>query len=182
MASNVFRLLVLLLTTIGVGCAHTTKSEWHEVTSARGDYVMEFPGETTTRTQSNPGTGVSIQQTSSEFGGIVFILAETPLNGVASAPLDEAVQGSLEAIRAGTPSSSAAPVTVNEISRTTGKFDGVETRMFACELIDGNKRGLVNSLLFVRNDVVVQATVVSNNEADSESVDRFLSSLKPRSH
>ena len=72
-------------------------------------------------------------------------------------------------------------MTATPISRTIGEFEGVETRRFAYALNDGNTRAILNSLLFYRNGVVVQAIVVSNDEDDEselESVNRFLSSLK----
>lgn len=175
------RLLVLLLTAVAVGCAHT-ESEWHQVTSASGDYFVEFPGETSTHTETDPSTGAPVQMTVSEFGGVTFSLSERPLSGLTPPPLDEAVDRSVEQMRAGTSPSSAAPLTMTEISRTTGDFEGVETRRFVYDLIHGNTKARISALLFYRNDVIVQAIVVSNDEADSESVDRFLSSLRARSH
>jgi hypothetical protein len=38
----------------------------------------------------------------------------------------------------------------------------------------------MSSLLFYRDDTIVQAIVVSDGAADSETVDRFLSSVRPR--
>ena len=37
----------------------------------------------------------------------------------------------------------------------------------------------MSSLVFYRDDAIVQAIVVSDGPVDAESVDRFLSSLKP---
>ena len=133
---------------------------------------------TGTRTAPN---GLSINMIMCDFGGLSFFLSETPLNGVTPPSLDEAVDLDVEGLRADWPRKSAAPVTATEIPRTTGYFEGVETRRFVYDLIDGNTKDTISALLFYRNDVFVQAWVaVSNGEGDWASVDRFLSSLKSR--
>jgi len=179
-------LSVLLFTTATVGCGvaeqvtqRVAGPEWQEATSASGNYVAEFPGRPTTRTQTVPGSELTLQLTEVEFGGDVYTLSETELHGITPYPLDAAVDNSLESARAGQESSSGNQVTANELSRSTGDFEGVETRRFRGELVDGDKKATMSSLVFYRDDAIVQAIVVSNGPVDAESVDRFLSSLKP---
>jgi len=69
-------------------------------------------------------------------------------------------------------------VTATENSRTTGDFEGVETRKLSYNLDGGDTTWTVNGPIFYGDDVVVNALVASDGAADSESADRFLSSLK----
>lgn len=175
------RILAPTLAVLAVGCGQQAGSAWHQVTSPLGDYVIEFPGEPTTFPLTDARTNRTFQAITSDYEDITYSMFERPLDGVPPMHLDEAVDGSMEFVRANTPPSSAAPVRATQVSRTTGDFDGAETRKFVFELINGNTRALVSSLMFYRNDTVVQAMVVSNDETESGSVDRFLSSLKPTS-
>jgi hypothetical protein len=172
-----FSLVVLVLTVAAVGCGHT-ETKWHEAKSASGNYVAEFPGEPTTRTQTAPGSDMSIQLTLLESEGNAFNLSETALQGNAPYPLDDAVDMSVESARAGQEKSAGRTVTATELSRTTGDFEGVETRRFSYTLVVGDARAIMSSLLFYRDDVIVQAIVVSDSEADSEAVNHFLSSVR----
>ncbi|WP_159228947.1 hypothetical protein [Mycolicibacterium vanbaalenii] len=130
-----------------------------------------------TRTESAPDSPISTQFTFSESDEHSFGIVETTLNGIAAYPLDEAVDRSIEGSRADREEHTGGPVTVSEIWRTTGNFDGAETREFGYQLIDGDEKTTVNSVLFYRDGNVVQAMVVYDGEADQEAVDRFLSSL-----
>jgi hypothetical protein len=173
-----FGLVVSLLTVAVVGCGHTQPT-WQEATSATGNYVAEFPAKPTTRTLTVPGNDTSAQLTEVTSSGDAYTLSETALSGTGSFSLDAAVDGSMENSRAGQESSSGRPVTATETSRITGDFEGVETRRFSYDLVEGDKLATTSSLVFYRNGVVVQALVVADGAADSESVDRFLSSVRP---
>jgi hypothetical protein len=111
----------------------------------------------------------------------MFTLAETPLDGQTPLPLDEAVDRSIEGARAAASQASGAPTTATQVSRTTGNFEGVETRRVVWDVTTGNDKATFTAAMFYRNNVVVQAVAVSNKGADSASVDRFLSSLRTRS-
>src|SRR4051794_27422374 len=183
-----FALLVMLFAAVTVGCGHatvtdqsgsTSGSKWEQATSASGHYVAEFPTKPTTRTQTVPGSDLTLQLTEVESGGHAYTLSETELNGNTPYPLDDAVANSLESARAGQEASVGHPVTAKELSHSTGDFEGVETRRFSGELVDGDKKATMSSLLFYRDDAIVQAIVVSDGEADEAAVDHFLSSLKP---
>ena len=180
-------LLVLLLAVAAVGCGSTSTStptskapDWQKASSASGSYVAEFPGTPTTRTISPPGSDLSLQLVEVESNDMAFAITETPLNGANAFPLDEAVDRSIESARAGQQSISGRNVTATEISRSTGDFDGVETRRFSYNMIDGDKKATISSLIFYRDNVIVQAAVIANSEADAAAADRFLSSLTSR--
>ena len=172
-------LLVLLSTVAAVGCG-SAAPEWQEATTASGNYTAEFPGKPTTRTQAVPGSDLSIQFTEFESGKNSFAISETALNGITPYPLDEAVDGSIESARAGEESSSGRTVTATDISRTTGDFEGVETRRYSVNLVGGDANWTIDGLIFYRDDAIVAPTVVSKGASDPESVDRFLSSLTAR--
>lgn len=177
------KLLLLLLAAAVFGCS-ASQSEWHEVTSPSGDYVAEFPAETSTSTQTDPNTGMAVQVIGTDYGDLFFGLAEGPADCSIPTRLDEAIDQVVEHVRTLMlpPSSSTAAVTANQISRTTGEFEGVETRRVAYKFfVDGAATETMTTLLFCRDDTLVQLTVLSNDEADSESVNRFLTSLKTRS-
>ena len=76
--------------------------------------------------------------------------------------------------------STGAGATLTEISpRKTGDFEGVESREFRVNVIDGQDKSTISSLVFYRDGVLVQALVV-DERADLESADRFLSSVASR--
>jgi hypothetical protein len=175
---------MVLLAVVGCGDPapelHKPVPEWQKANSASGRYVAEFPATPTTRTITPPGSELSMQLTEAQSDDIAFAVAETTLNDTNAYPLDEAVDKSIESARSGQESGSAGTVTATEISRSTGDFEGVETRKFTYNLFDEDKKATVTSLIFYRDNAIVQATVVANSEADSEIADRFLSSLKSR--
>jgi hypothetical protein len=119
-------LVALVLTVAAVGCGHT-ETQWHEATTASGNYVAEFPVAPTTRTQTVAGSDMSIQLTMAEVDGISFSLAETALNGSAPYPLDVAVDMSVESARAGQESGSGGTVTATQLSRSTADFEPSST-------------------------------------------------------
>ena len=188
MVQNLLRrsisLAILVLSLVAAGCRSSgpappalTGPEWQEATSASGNYVAEFPGKAKAETQQVPGSDLSISFTTFESGGDAFTLSETALNGVAPYPLDDAVDGAVESARAGQEAEWGA-VTATERSRTTGDFEGVETRRFSYDLAGGDEKVTMSALIFYRDDVIVQAIMVSDEESDAEAADRFLSSVK----
>jgi hypothetical protein len=173
-------LTLLMLLVAGVGCARDGL-DWQEATSATGNYVAEFPGKPTMkRDQPTPRGDRVMQMAEVESGDDYFALFEAALNGIVPQPLDVAIDGSIEGVRAYEDSAALGPVTVTGISRTTGDFEGVETRKVTYTLDRLLGKKTVTALSFYRNDAMVVATVVYEGDADSEAVDRFLSSLRPR--
>lgn len=159
----------------------TVEPQWREERSASGKYVAQFPAEPTAQTETAVN-GLTAQITQSVTQDIAFILQEMPLNGTAPLPLDEVVDKHVEGTRAALASSSGATVTATQISRTAGNFEGVETRIFHYELIFGeliygHTRAIMGSVVFYRNEVLIQASVIG--EADAATVERFLTSLRP---
>ncbi len=73
-------------------------------------------------------------------------------------------------------------MTATEISRTTGDFEGVETRKFRVKLVGrgGVDWAALNGLLFYRDDVIVSAIVVTDADIEPSLAERFLSSLKSK--
>ena len=94
------------------------------------------------------------------------------MNGADPRPLDEAV-GRFEASFGGT-------TTTQEIARTTGSFEGVETREVTFNLIRDGKKAPTRSLIFYQDGYAVQAVVSADNELDVEAAERFLSSVASR--
>lgn len=173
------RWVLLFVATAAVACG-APGPVWQEATSASGDYVAEFPGKPTTRTQPLPSSDLSMLMTEVDMGCCSYGLAEMQLPGDTPCALDGAVDGAVEKARAGLESSSGKTVTASELSRSTGEFEGVETRRLSAELLGGDQKTTMSYLVFCRDDVLVQAVVASNGPEDARSVDRFLSSLKPR--
>jgi hypothetical protein len=155
--------------------------QWEAATSASGKYVADFPSVPSIRTQQTPGSPLVVHLTEAQSGGNAFTLSETALGGTPPLPLDEAVDNAIERSRMGSEVTAGRTVTAKEISRSTGDFEGSQTRRFTYELIDGDKTATVNSLLFYRNDAIVQAIVVYAGKPDEETVNHFLSSLKSKS-
>jgi hypothetical protein len=173
-------LSILLMTAASVGCGRDGP-DWQEATSATGNYVMEFPGKPTVkRDQPTPRGDRVLQMTAVGSDERYFGLTEAALNGIVPKSLDVAIDGSIEGVRADEDSAALGPVTATEISRTTGDFEGVETRKVTYTLDRLLGKKTVTSLLFYRNDAMVMAVVVYEGDADSGAVDRFLSSLRPR--
>jgi hypothetical protein len=156
----------------------TVELQWREARSALGKYVALFPAEPTTRTEP-ADNGMTASFTMSDSQNITFSLLEAPLNGNAPKPLDEVVDIVVEGMRVALGPPSGTTVTATPLSRTTGDFEGVETREFSYELIRGNTRAIATSMVFYRDDVLVQALVMSNNETEAPTVARFLTSLRP---
>ena len=111
-----------------------------------------------------------------------YALAETALNGITPNPLDVVVDSSIENARAKMESRHSIPVAVRVISRTTGDFEGVETRKFRVKLVGrgGADWAALTGLLFYRDDVVVSAIVVTDPNIEPSLAERFLSSLKSK--
>jgi len=172
--------LMLLITMAAVGCGHEGTG-WHEATSASGNYIIEFPEQPTTETTRIPNTDLSMHLTQSEADTGYYALAETELNGRTPNPLDMAVDASVEGARAKMATRATAEVTANEISRTTGDFEGVETRQYRVSLAGGDGNYMINGLLFYRDDAVVNALVVNDSDSDPGLAEHFLSSLRSKS-
>lgn len=170
-------LVLSLLLVVAAGGCRSTAPQWQQATTATGNYVAEFPGPPTTQTQSVPGGPLLIQVTLAETGDYAFSILETPLNGATPYPLDESVDRAIEGARADREEHSGGPVSVTDAWRTTGDFEGIETREYGFRISARGEETTVNSVIFYRNDTVVQAIVVYKREADEEAVDRFLSSL-----
>ena len=141
---------------------------------------VEFPGQPSTQTMQIPDSDLSMQLTDFESDSGYFALAETALNGITPYPLDVVVDRSIENARAKMESRHSSPVAAREISRTTGDFEGVETRKFRVKLVGrgGANWAALTGLLFYRDDAIVSAFVVTEANIDPSSADRFLSSLK----
>jgi hypothetical protein len=169
--------LALLITVGVIGCGREG-NDWQEATSASGNYVAEFPGQPTTETMQLPNRDLSMQLTKVDTGDSAFVLSEGDLTGFTPKPLDGVVDATIEGMRAEEDAAALGSVTVTEISRTTGDFEGVETRSvsFTIDRLVGKKT--VAALIFHRNDTLVSAIVVYEGEADPEAAQRFLSSLK----
>lgn len=183
MSALVFTMLIVVGTVIYVSARPgSTGQDWHQATSPSGRYVAEFPNPPTNRTLDVPNSDMSAQLMESQSGDTAFAFSETALNGNNPHPLDEAVDGSIESVRAAQEASSGGPVTATEIStRRTGDFEGVETREFRYTVIGGDsKKSTISSLIFYRDGFIVQAMVVADGEADSETADRFLASVASR--
>ena len=171
--------LTLFITLAAVGC-EAEGDGWHEVTSASGNYVIEFPEQPTTETMKIPNTDLSMQVTQSEAKTGFYALAETDLNGVTPNPLDVAVDASIEGARARLAAKSSDSVTSTEASRITGDFEGVETREYRQYLTADGVDYELSGLLFYRDDAIVNAIVVTDGDIHSTFAKRFLSSLKSK--
>jgi len=169
--------LALLLAVGALGCGHDG-DDWQEATSASGNYVVEFPGKPTTETMQLPNSDLSMQLTKVETSDSAFVLSEGDMTGITPKPLDRVVDATIEGMRAQEDAVALGSVTATEISRTTGDFEGVETRSvsFTIDRLVGKKTAI--ALIFHRNDTLVSAIVVYEGEADPEAAHRFLSSLK----
>jgi len=157
-------------------------ADWQEATSATGDYIIEFPGQPSTETMQIPDSDLSMQLTALEADSGYYALAETALNGITPNPLDVVVDSSIENARAKMESRRSSPVAVREISRTTGDFEGVETRKFRVKLVGrgGADWAALTGLFFYRDDVVVSAVVATDANNEPTLAEHFLSSLKSR--
>ena len=176
-------LVLSSLTVVAVGCgsdesAKPKAPEWQESISATGHYAATFPRTPTTRTQTLPGNDLGTQLTAVDTENTSYILSETALHGTIPNSLDKGVDNAIEKLRAAEQASSPGQVvTASVVSRTTGSFEGAETRRVTYRLT-GSDPVTIDALMFYRNDTIVQAVVVQKGEADSASADRFLSSLK----
>jgi hypothetical protein len=174
-------LLIVLMTAAAVWCGRDG-ADWQEATSATGDYVIEFPGPPSTETMQLPDSDLSTQLTALEADSGYYVRAETALNGITPNPLDVAVDSSIENARAKMESRHSTPVAARQISRTTGDFEGVETRKFRVKLVGrgGADWAALTGLLFYRDDVIVSAIVVTDPNFEPSLAERFLSSLKSK--
>jgi hypothetical protein len=174
-------LLIVLMTAAAVWLGSDT-ADWQEATSATGDYVIEFPGQPSTETMQIPESDLSMQLTALEADSGYYALFETALNGITPNPLDVAVDSSIESARAKMESRRNSPVAVREISRTTGDFEGVETRKFRVKLVGrgGADWAALTGLVFYRDDVIVSALVVTDPNIEPSLAERFVSSLKSK--
>ncbi|HVQ53351.1 MAG TPA: hypothetical protein VMS92_25235, partial [Mycobacterium sp.] len=174
-------LLIVLMTAAAVWLG-SDRADWQGATSATGDYVIEFPGQPSTETMQIPDSDLSMQLTALEADSGYYALFETALNGITPNPLDVAVDSSIENARAKMESRRNSPVAVREISRTTGDFEGVETRKFRVKLVGrgGADWAAITGLLFYRDDVIVSAIVVTDPNLEPSLAERFLSSLKSK--
>ena len=174
-------LLIVLMTAAAVWLG-SDRADWQGATSATGDYVIEFPGQPSTETMQIPDSDLSMQLTALEADSGYYALFETALNGITPNPLDVAVDSSIENARAKMESRRSSPVAVREISRTTGDFEGVETRKFRVKLVGrgGADWAALSGLLFYRDDVIVSAIVVTDANIEPSLAERFLSSLKSK--
>ena len=171
--------LLLLIGAAVVSCAHDGLT-WQEASSASGNYVIDFPEQPSTETTKIPNTDLSMQLTQAEADTGYYALAETDLNGITPNPLDVAVDASIEGARARMAAKGSSTVTATEISRTTGDFEGVETRQYRVTLAGGGGNYVINGLLFYRDDEIVNAIVVNNSDSDPALAEHFLSSLKSK--
>jgi hypothetical protein len=173
-------LLIVLVTAAAVWLG-SDRADWQEATSATGDYVIEFPGQPSTKTQI-PDSHLSTQLTDLEADSGYYMLAETALNGITPNPLDVVVDSSIENARASMESRHSTPVAVREISRTTGDFEGVESRKFRVKLVGraGSDWAALTGLVFCRDDVIVSAVVVTDPYIEPSLAERFVSSLKSK--
>ncbi len=174
-------LLIVLMTAAAVWLG-SDRADWQGATSATGDYVIEFPGQPSTETMQIPDSDLSMQLTALEADSGYYALFETALNGITPNPLDVAVDSSIESARAKMESRRSSPVAVREISRTTGDFEGVETRKFRVKLVGrgGADWAALSGLVFYRDDVIVSAIVVTDPYIEPSLAERFLSSLKSK--
>jgi hypothetical protein len=174
------------LTAVAVGCgseetAKPNAPEWQEAISATGHYAATFPRTPTTRTQPVPDN-LESQLTAVDTENTSYILSETALHGKIPNSLDKGVDNCIETLRAAEQAESGGQVvTATVVSRTTGNFEGAETRRVTYRLT-GSDPVTIDALMFYRDDAIVQALVVQKGVADSVSADRFLSSLKHHAH
>ena len=173
--------LIVLITAAAVWLG-SDRADWHEATTATGHYVIEFPGQPSTETTPIPDSDLSTQLTALEEDSGYYMLAETDLNGIIPNPLDVVVDSSIENARAKLESRRSSPVAVRQISRTTGDFEGVETRKFRVKLVGrgGSDWAALSGLVFYRDDVIVSAIVVTDAYTEPSLAERFLSSLKSK--
>jgi hypothetical protein len=173
--------LIALITAAAVWVGHEG-SDWQEATSASGDYVIEFPGQPSTKAMPIPDGDSSTQLTDFEADSGYYAFSETALNGMTPIPLDVVVDSAIENARAKLQSRRSSPVAVRVISRTTGDFEGVESRKFRVKLVGrgGADWAALSGLLFYRDDVVVSAIVVTDPNLEPTLAERFLSSLKSK--
>jgi hypothetical protein len=129
-------------------------------------------------TSSNFPDSLSLRLTDLDADTGYYALVEIPLNGIRPRSLDSAVDASVEDGRAKVESGRNTPVTATEISRTTGDFEGVETRKYRVNLAGDGFDFALNGLIFYRNDFMVRALVSSNADIDHELAEHFLTSLK----
>ena len=174
-------LLIMLVTAAAVWLGRE-RADWQEAVSSTGDYVIEFPGQPSTETIQIPISDLSTQLTDLEVDSGYYALAETALNGTAPNSLDVVVDGSIENARAKMESRHSTPIAVREISRTTGDFEGVETRKFRVKLVGrgGADWAALTGLFFYRDGVVVSAVVATDANNEPTLAEHFLSSLKSR--
>jgi hypothetical protein len=174
-------LLIVLITAAAVWLGRE-RADCQEAISATGDYVIEFPGQRSTETIQILISDLSTQLTDLEVDSGYYALAETALNGIAPNSLDVVVDGAIENARAKMESKQSSPVAVREISRTTGDFEGVETRKFRVKLVGrgGADWAALTGLFFYRDDVVVSAVVATDANNEPTMAEHFLSSLKSR--
>jgi hypothetical protein len=172
--------LLIVLITAAAFWLGGDRADWQEATSATGDYVIEFPGQPSTGMRQLPDPSTQLTDLEADSG--YYALAETALNGITPNPLDVVVDSSIENARANMESRHSSPVAVRVISRTTGDFEGVETRKFRVKLVGrgGADWAALTGLLFYRDDVVVSATVVTDPYIEPSLAERFLSSLKSK--
>jgi len=169
-------LSVLLLAPVACG---RDAVDWQEVTSATGNYIVEFPGKPTTETIDLPN-GLSLQLTGSDADSGYYALAETALHGTPETSLDTIVDSCIEGTRTKMESTSSNPVTATEISRTSGEFEGVETREFRVKLSSDGNDWALRGLVFYQNDVLVNPATIFDSDADPTLAEHFLSSLKSK--
>jgi hypothetical protein len=173
--------LTLLVSLVAaVACGHDT-IDWQETTSATGNYVIEFPGQPNTGTMPIPNSDRSPQLTDLEADTGYYALSETPLTALTPNSLDSVVDASIENARKKLASKHGGSVLATEVSRSTGDFEGVETRRYRENLVVGGGVGAaVTGLAFYRNGAMVYAVVVTDFDIDPELAQHFLSSLRSK--
>jgi hypothetical protein len=177
--SAALAMLTVFILVAAVGCAREG-NDWQEATSATGNYVIDFPEPPKTDTMKVPNSDVTVQVTLSEADTGYYALAETPLNGINPNPLDFAVDSSIEGARTKLAAASSGSAKASEVSRTTGDFEGVETRRYRAYLTADGVDYELNGLAFYREDAFVNALVVTDADIHTTFADRFLSSLKSK--
>lgn len=160
-----------------VGCAGS-EPDWQEAETSSGAYVAEFPVEPEHQTQPVPELGAEQAFTIAETDEAAYTITEFPLGPGTEFDLDGSVEGTIMGALESIEQEVGAQGGFTEVSRETGEFEGAETRETVADLEAGDQAARLRALVFVRDDVLVQALYVGSASEEDEDIDRFFDSFE----
>lgn len=152
-------------------------TDWQEAESASGTYSAEFPGEPERWMEAIPELGADQEFTVFEADDAAYTITEVPLEPGMDFDLDDSVDGGLLGALGGLEQETGESGDYTEVSRDTGDFEGAETRQAVADFESGDVSAHLRTLIFVREDTLVQALYIGPS-SDDEDIDPFFDSFE----